>query len=94
MLSTALKLKNVYENHSNSRNCAKNIPQHQQFVESLAKLLEPIRIPSSVVTFAVIRILVLMGLQNCSINWGKVLAPITVHFRLPLMNVNGVAYLA
>ena len=34
---------------------AKNIPQHQQFVESLAKLLEPIRIPSSVVTFAVIR---------------------------------------
>ena len=34
---------------------AKNIPQHQQFVESLAKLLEPIRIPSSVVAFAVIR---------------------------------------
>ena len=34
---------------------AKNIPQHQQFVESLAKLLEPIRIPSSVLTFAVIR---------------------------------------
>ena len=45
---------------------AKNIPQHQQFVESLAKLLEPIRISSSVVKFAVIRSLVLMGLQNCS----------------------------
>ena len=39
---------------------------HQQFVESLAKLLEPIRISSSLVTFAVIRSLVLMGLQNCS----------------------------
>ena len=33
----------------------KNILQHQQFVESLAELLEPIWIPSPVVTFAVIR---------------------------------------
>ena len=43
----------------------KNIPQHQQFVDSLAELLEPIRIPSSVMTFALIRSLVL---------WGKVVS--------------------
>ena len=33
----------------------KNILQHHQFVESLAELSEPTRIPSPVVTFAVIR---------------------------------------
>ena len=42
----------------------KNILQHQQFVESLAELLEPIWIPSSVMTFAVLRSLVLMRLPN------------------------------
>ena len=36
--------------------------------------MEPIRIPSSVMTFALIRSLVLMRLQNCSINWGKVVS--------------------
>ena len=45
----------------------KNIFQHQQFVKSLAELSEPIRIPSLVMTFAVIRSLGLMRLQNCSI---------------------------
>ena len=64
----------------------KNTLQHQQFVESLAELLEPTQIPSSVMKFAVIRSLVLMRLQNCSINWGKVVALITVHFRSPSMN--------
>ena len=43
---------------------SKNILQHQQFVESLAELSEPIRIPSSMMTFAVIRSLILMRLQN------------------------------
>ena len=38
------------------------------------------------VKFAVIRSLILMRLQNCSINWGKVVALITVHFRSPSMN--------
>jgi len=33
----------------------KNIRQHQQFIESLAELSESIRIPSSVIMFAVIR---------------------------------------
>ena len=45
----------------------KNIFQHQQFVKSLAELSEPIRIPSSVMTFVLIRSLGLMRLQNCSI---------------------------
>ena len=52
--------------------------------ESYAELSEPIRIPSSVITFAVIRSLVLMRLQNCSINWGKVVALMKVHFRSPV----------
>ena len=43
---------------------SKNILQHQQFVESLAELSEPIQTPSSVMTFAVICGLVLMRLQN------------------------------
>ena len=43
---------------------AKNILQHQQFVESLAELSEPIRIPSSVMTFAVIRSLVFLTFQT------------------------------
>ena len=38
------------------------------------------------VKFAVIRSLILMRLQNCSINWGKVVALIAVHFRSPSMN--------
>ena len=37
----------------------KNILQRQQYVESLLRAFEPIRIPSSVITFAVIRSLVL-----------------------------------
>ena len=90
---TALKLKK-FTRTILTHAIAKNIPQHQQFVESLATLSEPIRIPSSVVTLAVIRSLVLMGLENCSINWRKVVALITVHFQLPVMNVNGLAYLA
>ena len=50
-------------------NITKNILQCQQGVESFAELSEPIRILSSVIqTFAVIRSLVLMRLQNCSIN--------------------------
>ena len=49
----------------------KNILQHQWFIESYAELLEPIPIPSLVMMFAVIRSLILMRLQNCSINWGK-----------------------
>ena len=61
-----MKLTNVSTRTILTHAITKNIPQHQQFVESLAKLLEPIPIPSSVVTFAVIRSLVLMGLQNCS----------------------------
>ena len=36
-----------------------HILQHQQFVDSLADLSEPIRIPSSVITLVVIRSLVL-----------------------------------
>ena len=68
---------------------AKNIPQHQQFVESLAKLLGPIRIPSSEVTFAVIRSLVLMGLQNCSR-----CSPDHGSFPFAGYEVNGLAYLA
>ena len=43
---------------------SKNILQHQQFVESLAELSEPIQTPSSVMTFAVICGLILMRLQN------------------------------
>ena len=46
---------------------SKNILQHQQFVESLAELSKPIWIPSSLITFAVIRSLVLMRLQNLQI---------------------------
>ena len=57
----------------------KNILQHQQLVESLAELSEPIWIPSSVMTFAVIGSLVLIRLQNCSINWGKIVALITAN---------------
>ena len=52
--------------------------------------LGSIRIPSSV-TFAVIPSLVLMRLQNFSINWGKVVALITVHCRSQGMNVYGLA---
>ena len=44
-------------------NYKKNILQHQQFAESLAELSEPNRIPLPVMTFAVIRSLVLMRLQ-------------------------------
>ena len=54
---------------------AKNILQHQEVVESLAELWEAIRIPSSVMTFAVIHSLVSMRLQNFSINWGKGCSP-------------------
>ena len=43
---------------------SKNILKHQQFVESLAELSEPIQTPSSVMTFAVICGLILMRLQN------------------------------
>ena len=43
---------------------AKNILQHQQFVESLGELLEPIQIPSSVMTCAVIRSLVFLTFQT------------------------------
>ena len=46
---------------------SKNILQHQQFVESLAELSEPIQTPSSVMTFAVICGLVLMRLLNLQI---------------------------
>ena len=49
----------------------KNILQHQRFIESYAELLEPIPIPSSVMMFVVIHSLILMRLQNCSINYGK-----------------------
>ena len=38
-------------------------------------------------TFVVFRSLVLMWLQNCFINWGKVVALFMVHFRSPSMNV-------
>ena len=38
----------------------KKIPQHQQFVDSYAEFSKPIRIPQSVMTFAVIRSLVLI----------------------------------
>ena len=44
-------------------NYKKNILQHQQFAESLAELSEPNRIPLPVMTFAVVRSLVLMRLQ-------------------------------
>ena len=47
-------------------------------------------IPSSV-KFAVIPSLVLMRFQNCSINWGKVVALIMVHCRSQGMNVYGLA---
>ena len=41
--------------------------------------------------FDVIHSLVLIRLQNCSINWGKVVALIMVHFRSPRMNVYEIA---
>ena len=52
--------------------------------------LRSTRIPSSV-TFAVIPSLVFMKFQNCSINWGKVVALIMVHCRSQGMNVYGLA---
>ena len=42
----------------------KNILQRQQYVESLLRAFEPIRIPSSLITLAFIRSLVLMRLHN------------------------------
>ena len=56
------------------------------FFESLSEyVLEHIRFHSLVMTFAVIRTLVLMRPQNCSIRGGKVnvVALITVHFGSP-----------
>lgn len=44
------------------------ILQQQQIRESYTELPEPIKIPSSTVTFAVICNLILMRLQNCVIN--------------------------
>ena len=74
-------INNLVSNQNNyyKINITKNILQCQQVVESLAELSEPIRILSLVIqTFAVIRSLVLMRLfdhslvlmrlQNCSIN--------------------------
>ena len=49
----------------------------------------PIRIPPSVMTVC--------GYSfdhEAALNWGKVVALITVHFRSPIMNVYGLAYLA
>ena len=42
----------------------KNILQHQQFVESLAVLSKPIRVPSSVMTFTVIRSLISLPFKD------------------------------
>ena len=42
----------------------KNILQRQQYVESLLRAFEPIQIPSSLITLAFIRSLVLMRLTN------------------------------
>ena len=47
----------------------KNILQRQQCVKSLLRAFEPIRIPSSAMTFAVIRSLVLMRLQNWALTF-------------------------
>jgi len=73
---------------------AKNILQHQEVVESLAELWKAIRIPSSVMTFAVIHSLVLMRQQNFSINWEKGCSPDHGSFPSPSINVYGLAYLA
>ena len=50
-------------------------------------------IPSSVMAFAVSCSLILMRLQNCSINEGKVVALITVNFWSLLLNLYGLMYL-
>ena len=50
-------------------------------------------IPSSVMAFAVSCSLILMRLQNCSINEGKVVALITVNFWSLLLNLYGLVYL-
>ena len=49
--------------------------------------------PSSVMAFAVSCSLILMRLQNCSINEGKVVALITVNFWSLLLNLYGLVYL-
>ena len=67
--------------------------QHQQFIESLAELWELLGIPSSVMAFAVSCSLILMRLQNWSINEGKVVALITVNFWSLLLNLYGLVYL-
>ena len=63
--------------------------QHQQFIESLAELWELLGFLHQWWPL----LLVLMRLQNCSINEGKVVALITVNFWSLLLNLYGLVYL-
>ena len=63
MASSKNKKTKTNKQKTTKRNYKKNILQHQQFAESLAELSEPNRITLPVMTFAVIRSLVLMRLQ-------------------------------
>ena len=58
-----------------------------------SRALETLGIPSSVMAFAVSCSLILIRLQNCSINEGKVVALITVNFWSLLLNLYGLVYL-
>ena len=72
----------------------KNILQHQWFIESYAELLEPIPIPSLVMTFAVIHSLIFDEAAKLFHKLGKVVALITVHSWSPSMNVHDLVYWA